>query len=514
MTAATVPETTSESDRLTRPTYTDLRTYKTLSAGLLEARIHTAGTQAPRGYLPLGTLIDRFGGSYTIGDEPGSDTYDERSPFRLIRTGALGDDRADPCLAESGIVGVRQHAFVSQGLRSADLLIAKDGPVGAVGLMMDPSSTDMISSGLVRICLARSALYLFAVLKYGAFTPSVDLLTPRSSAYRHADLPLIMDSLVPDPDRHAATAARLTLLAACVLACERTSARRVRGLIRLIDTAVGTTGLLVGAEARAVTPSFNEVISSGRLDARRHEALMGDFGTILRGTTHQSLRQLEEQGALRIRRAQNLQVSAIGFSEKHDDPRVGSYRLIEPNMIRRDMTVPRSSWLSCPRRLNVLPDTAVLMSAEGSIGNVALYQDEPQLRTVGNIHMFVIEPVDDPDGLEAAALGATLVWLREKGWLEAVSAGGQGGSLGKNYHADVLIPTLSVETKRILGRLLLSKTAAPTASQLSVMPLSALRKEVRSIRRLPLTAIDSLRRHAEEAIIDVLAAELPDAARR
>lgn len=499
-----------------RPTYLDLATHKTLSSAVLEARVHASGQALPTGYRSLRDAVSATGGSILIGDEPGSDAYNSDSPFRMIRTGALTESQMDPAFAQEGIVGVAQYAFVKQDLCQLDLVIAKDGPIGQVAMLaQDDLIETMISSGLVRVRVPDQEFFHLGILKYGSYSEDVDILTPRTSSYRHAGRELILDIAVPDPAHFPDASNRLALLTELVLTCEAAAQAALHRVLELLDSVVPAQSVSANS---AVKPTYADLLASGRLDARRHVARFGDLGRALDAVPHVSLRDLERSGVITIRRAQNLQVDAIGFSEKHDDERSGSYRLIEPNMIRRDMTIPRSRWLSCAKKLAVLPDDIVLMSAEGSVGNVTIFREEPGLRTVSNIHAFVIQAVDPLKREEIACwLVGALVWLREKGWLESVSAGGQGGSLGKNYHQDVVLPVLDPPTLAALSAVLVGDSSSPTAPSTEDLldeEESVLRELIQCMPVTPVVAIEHTRRAAERAIRDLIKAAWPDLVRR
>lgn len=494
-----------------RPTFDDLKLHTSLSSRLLDAKVHVAGNATPRGFRRLRDAVTATRGQVDVGDEPGSDAYIADTGYRLIRTGALGLAQVDPTAAESGLVPVAAYAFVEQGNRAGDIVVAKDGPVGQVGLLHRPRRVDMLSSGFVRVRLPGESYFHAAVMKYGSFTDDIDLLTPRTSSYRHAGREVLLDALLPIPAAHAAAASRLSLLMLVLSRCEYAATTRIRGLVRVIDAALGTasTPLLGGPTSQ----SYRELVSTLRLDARRHTARSGPLGVHLDGLPHTTLAELESSGALTIRRAQNLQFDAIGFSDKQDEQSPGAYRLLEPNMIRRDMTTPVTRWLSCATRLAPLPDEAVLMSAEGSIGNVALFKSDPDVRTVGNIHMFVMQPQDVSTAeRDAAWLAACLIWLREKGWLEAVSAGGQGGSLGKNYHGDVLLPALPDPVVRVLQRLLAGSSPPPSATDLATAPMEDLRRFAEIAHTMSTTWLDAVKRNAVAAIGSAISQAFPGTA--
>jgi hypothetical protein len=494
-----------------RPTFEDLLLHGTLSSAVLDAKVRSASRALPPGFRSLQDAIAQAGGTWIVGDEPGSDSYVDDASCRMIRTGALSDAQIDAGLAAEGIVKVASHAFTQQDLQPLDLLVAKDGPVGQVGLLRSTDNT-MISSGLIRLRLPGTEFFHLGILKYGSYRRDIETLTPQTSSYRHAgrDLPLSLP--VPDPRAFPEASELLAALVELVAECEAAASARLQTILALFDERIGGAERVSDAPAR---PSFADLLASGRLDAGRHGAIFGDLGKKLRACGFETLAELESSGRITIKRAQNLQVDAIGFSEKHDEPRPGAYRLIEPNMIRKDMTIPRSRWLSCATKLQTLPNHAVLLSAEGSVGNVTMFRTEDGQRTISNIHAFIIEPTKAVERESTAAwLVGSLVWLRERGWLNAVAAGGQGGSLNKNYHSDVLLPRLDAEAIEALRVLIIGVDGDSTAAPLSVERVAAdgVRTLLETVDQQSVLDLDLLRRHAEDRIRDLIASEWPDLA--
>jgi hypothetical protein len=353
-----------------------------------------------------------------------------------------------------------------------------------------------------------SRLYL-GVLKFGPFTQDIDLLTPTWATYRHAGQELLLSSAVPRVGVDPVAESRVAGLAHIVVMCEQSIRRRFREVMGLLDNHLGTLGLPLPRDA--TSRSFADVRAAGRWDAAFHAAAVSPLLSAVRAKLSHSLAELVESGDITRRREQNLQFTAIAHSVKHDDRRPGAYRLIEPNFIAEDFSIPRHRWLSCPHQLATLEDGSVLMSAEGSIGYVAVYRSEPDIRSVSNIHGISMRWDTDRDPVARnCLLAANLAYLREKGLLDAWSVGGQGGSLALRYHDVVPILDFDPELAAACERKLAGGAAAPTAEQLSSADPMELGRCWSEAREFSTARLDELRRNAADALRDVIAHEYED----
>lgn len=267
----------------------------------------------------------------------------------------------------------------------------------------------------------------------------------------------------------------------------------------------------VGLHTRDLTTakaSYLEMAESGRIDATFHVGRHSEVVRRITSLPHKSLGEMVSDGDIERHREQNLQVSAIGYSEKHDDARSGSYRLLEPNFISWDMSIDKFRYLACARRLRTIDDGAVLMSAEGSVGLVTIFREDPQRPTVSNIHAQSMTHVGRDRLARNCWLAASLVLLREKGVLDSVSAGGQGGSLGFNYHEWVPIPEYSAASAALLVPLI--GEAGGSISDIASAGCVELRESLASVRHHSIAELDELKVLAESAARRLVAAYYPE----
>ena len=492
-------------------TYSDLRREGVFSSRLLAARLHFASRTVHPHLISLADIAARLGGDYFVGDEPAAMAFTADSPYAFLRTSATSAYRASVMSIDDGGEAIHQFGYRARPLQSEDILIAKDGPVGQVAVLRwNDARAPMISSGLVRLRLPGHSWFYFALLRYGPFTSDIEVLTPGGATYRHAGLPRLLSARLPGPDFRPELQRRLATLARLLSDAEVRLRHKFRLGIQILDEWAGTTGVDVRT-AFATSRPIDRYAAAGRFDSTFHSAMTSPLAALVGQRSANTLEDLVVNGYVRRNRGQNLQLTAIGFSSKHDDPRPGSYRLIEPNFIGRDMSLPRSRWLWCPRRLATLAPGTVVMSSEGTIGNLAVLPPTVGMEpTISNIHATILDWTGGDREEHNAWLAFNLSYLREKGWLDAVSAGGQGGSLGFNYHRFVPVFEFNPTVAATLRDLIVIGSDAPGPADLAGMSVTDLEAVARRTESQGIWGLDTVRASADEALREVIRIELPE----
>lgn len=469
-----------------------------LSAKVIRAQDLFAGHRVD-GLQTLGDTVGQLGGKLTVGDEPGSVAYADGSLQYLVKTEAVSSSRLTVSPLSPGLQSLHPFGFKAQDLENGDILVAKDGPVGSVSVLFwdAPPTNVMLSSGIVRIRLPAREWFYYGVLRFGSFSEGIDLLTPRQATYRHAGLGLIRDALVPLPLPFGEPQRRMAGLAKLCAACEQTMATKLRSVVSLLDVLVGTSDASVVGLPTTVTTS-SAVGSARRLDAAYLAAKSSEFSRLVARCAHSSFADAFAKGEIRESRGQNLQFTSIGFSDKHDSHLPGDWRLLEPNYIQPDFGIPRYRWLWCPRLLKVLKDGQVLVSAEGTIGNVTIFREEPDYPTVSNIHCIILDSALPDREMHNAWIAANIAYLREKGWLRAISVGGQGGSLALRYWRELPLLDFDPAVGEEVLQCLAGGPMVPTSEQLADMDADQLDALVADAGAYSARELDVLRFRASE----------------
>ena len=153
-----------------------------------------------------------------------------------------------------------------------------------------------------------------------------------------------------------------------------------------------------------------------------------------------------------IGRGQNLQVSCIGKSIYSDDPKANFYRLVAPTDISEYRTVRKFRYLGNKKELSLLKQGDVVFGAEGfGKGRVVILADEVQ-KTISNIHGIIFHPKDG-NIVKGIFLGCFLGYLRSIGLVDAIAAGGSGGSLAIGYFHHVPFPKFPDDKQADIARL-------------------------------------------------------------
>jgi hypothetical protein len=162
-----------------------------------------------------------------------------------------------------------------------------------------------------------------------------------------------------------------------------------------------------------------------------------------------------------IGRGQNLQESCIGPSIYSDTPKVGFYRLVAPTDISEFRTVEAFRYLGNVRKLDLLKQGDVIFGAEGFCKGRSVILVDEQRNTISNIHGVIFHPRDG-SMTRGIFLGCFLGYLRKVGIVDAIGAGGSGGSLAIGYLDQVPFPMFPDEVQDHIARLYHNPEGAPT----------------------------------------------------
>lgn len=385
------------------------------------------------------------------GVEPGSVWYMRRSTRFLIRTKALQAHSYLIYPRGDAIVPISPKVFRDPHFEDGDIVLSKDSNVGESALVDAVAQKNhMFSGGLVRLHPTCDRYYLFAFLKHPIFKAQLLAMVPRGATITHAGS-LWLDCLIPfpqQPDQERAIQYVSILMQAIV---EKEKAIRARNA--LIDARIeeevqsGQGGSL---EFHYSLPTLAEIRELTRLDVGMYSDEFKRKIFRIRNYKHGSA-SYEEMG-FTITRGQNLQVSCIGKSIYSDVYKPNFYRLVAPTDISEYRTVEEFRYLGNKKELSLLRQGDVVFGAEGfRKGRVVILADEMQ-KTVTNIHGVIFHHKDG-DPAKGIFLGCFLGYLRSDGIVDAVGAGGSGGSLAIGYFGHVPFPRFQRDRQLEIARL-------------------------------------------------------------
>lgn len=148
---------------------------------------------------------------------------------------------------------------------------------------------------------------------------------------------------------------------------------------------------------------------------------------------------LETYG-FKLKRGTNLQRRDLGRSIKTRVYRSNYNILVYPSDISDGGYITKTIYIGAKNPVSYLKKGDILFSAEGTVGKVFVICDS-KLKFITNIHGMIIYPKDHRTSIKKSIfLGIFLNYLRAKGVIERLTAGGQGGSLAVGYWHNILIP--------------------------------------------------------------------------
>ena len=391
---------------------------------------------------------DFLDGKPIRGQEVGSGAYIRRSPKAFIRTKALQPDSFIPQLTGDAVVPILPASFRGMSLSSGDLLISKDSNVGAAAILDQDYPDHMLSAGLLKLPVKENTPYLFAFLKHELFHHQLAHMVPKGATIRHAkELYLDCEVPLPEPSDEGDVFFYIDSLVQMVIRRERQMRENEAAIYSLITAEL--TDNQGPDRFKYSNPLIGDISKVGRLDARfygmdyrRKQFMIANYkngaGTV-------------EDLGFKLRRGQNLQVSAIGKSIYTNEPKTNYYTLVRPTNLSDYGTVARYEYLGNPFDLSCITEGDIIFSAEGSIGKCVMFVNSSE-RLITNIHGIVLSR-ENCDKEESAFVSCFLRYLRHIGFLDHVSVGGQGGSLAERYWSEIRIPFFPAEVRSRIAKI-------------------------------------------------------------
>ena len=385
------------------------------------------------------------------GIEPGSIWYMRRSEYYLVRTKALQEDSCLLYPKGDAITPVNPRAFVDLNLSDGDILMSKDSNVGECAMVDgDAWKRHMFSGGILRLHPRTDKYYFFSFLKHPIFKAQLLSKVPRGATIAHAKS-LWLDCVIPLPNQRDSYRAMRYVAALTEAIIDKE--RAIRAKNRSIDQAIIaelSRGQKSGSTFRVPPVMSDELKELGRLDAamyvddfKRKRFLITNY--VGGYATYQEL-------GFEIGRGQNLQVSCIGKSIYSDVAKTRFYRLAAPSDLSEYRTVRQFRYLGNSKRLSVLRKGDVVFGAEGFCKGRAVILADEMRKTLTNIHGIVFHPKDG-DLVKGIFLGCFLGYLRNEGIVDAIGAGGSGGSLAIGYFHLVPFPLFPRNVQEDIARL-------------------------------------------------------------
>lgn len=427
-----------------------------LSAGMYR-RVIIPTSQVKR----VGDLIKEFENGVSVG----SLSYVKSSQYRFIRTKALQDFGYLTQFKGDAVIYITPRAYLGatsryplRAIADGDILYARGGSVGEVAIA-DGCGNATISGHVMKIVFRSDYWYSFAFMKH----PICKLqqqpnIKGAIAALDNFTKDTLLDCLIPFPNQSDANRVvqYVSVLAQALVEKEKA----IREKNKAIDSAIEqelTQHQCNGAFIHSF-PNIQEVRAVGRLDTGMYSEDFKRKQFII--TNYQHGYATYEELGFEIGRGQNLQLSNIGKSIYSQVPKSNFYRLMAPTDISEYRTVRQFRYLGNKKNLDVLKQGDVVFGAEGfGKGRVVILADEVQ-GTISNIHGITFRHKHG-EIIEGIFLGCFLGYLRNIGIVDAIGAGGSGGSLAIGYFHHVQFPKFPDHKKDAIARLYHNPTPPP-----------------------------------------------------
>jgi len=393
---------------------------------------------SPRDYRTLLTtnpnvkkLSDLLVGNHSIGKEIGSDNYMKNSDYRFLKTTNISKNYL---LSENSIEYCKPEGKTFPKKNS--ILIAKDGGGDGLGEVClypydNTKRRDCLSAGIININVNQEDLYyVLGVLKHKHFKNYVDINTAQGSTIRHAKL-VSLDYEIAFPNNNNSKNPGLlkkyiSYLVQNLIDKENQIIIKNKTIDKKIRDELNSESENTQSSLRT---SISGIRETGRLDSGLYGPAVKDINKKIFNYSNGYWNIADNYN---YSRGQNLQISQIGRSFYSKEKKKGFYRIFTNVEMQDDRTISQYKWIGNKNKLTLLPDKAVILSADGTVGRSFFYDTMPN--TITNIHPWIIVPKEETTPIHKRVfLSLFLSFLKNEGYLEKIKDKSNGGGLKANH---------------------------------------------------------------------------------
>lgn len=403
---------------------------------------------------PLSAFLDEELDQKYLGNEVGSESYVEKSPFYFIKTKALQKESYLLDITGESIVCISPHNFKDMELKAGDLLISKDSNVGEIVILDKDYPNTMLCGGLYKLPLTRNKYYVLSFIKSDLFRQQIDFLVPRGSTIKHGKT-IFLDCMIPLPNKNKEdTIKYIELLMQAIINKEIAIKNKYMDIMNSIQNELEREqNDFVFSYS---LPTINEIMKADRMDSSIYseEFKKNEFIVLNYKYGVSTVNQL----GFSISRGQNLQISNIGESIQTDRYTSGYYTLILPNFLTRYGTVSTIKYLGNSNKLKTLKKGDIIFGAEGNEKGRSTVIIENKDMTITNIHGITLN--HNNNSLQKGIfIKLFLDYYRSKGMIDAYAVGGNGGSLAIKYWNFLKFPNFPDEKEKEITKLYYNQDA-------------------------------------------------------
>ena len=373
-----------------------------------------------------------------LGREVGSENYIEQSKYYFLRTKALQDHSYIPEITPETALPIKPSSFVKMNLKKGDLIISKDGNIGEIVILDRDYPNIILSGALYKLSINKDKYYLLALMKHAFFREQLDFIVPKGATIRHAKT-LFLDCKIPMPNHNIDDTIRFVeVLTQAIINKETLIKERHQKILTLIENELSANQ--GDSEFVYTLPTFNEVQTVGRLDTGLYSQKLKKEIFIIKNYKFGSS-AIDELG-FSLNRGQNLQESNIGKSIYSDAYHKGFYNLILPTNFSDYGTINKVGYLGNKNKLKRLNKGEIIFGAEATFRSIVICENTENYVT--NIHGITLY---QNDLTLSIFIKCFMDYLTNKGVIDCIKVGGNGGSLAQKYWEIIPFPNFS-ETKQ------------------------------------------------------------------
>lgn len=383
-----------------------------------------------------------------LGNEVGSVSYIQKSPFSFLRTKALQQHSYLLDINSETSIPILPKVFISQNLKEGDLLISKDSNIGEIAIL-DKDYPDLMTSGAIyRLPVIENKYYLLAMIKHNIFREQLNYMVPKGATIRHAKK-IFLNCKIPFPNTNPTeTILYIETILQAIINKEKLIKDRFNNILKKIDLELNSNQK--NKKFVIDFPRINEIDSIGRLDTNLYRAEFKKIDFLIKNY-NKGYQTIFDFG-FTLSRGQNLQISNIGKSIYSTDYHPNFYTLMLPKFLSKYGTVDTVEYLGNPKNLKTLKKGDLIFGAEGFEKGRSIVIIDDKDKTITNIHGITIQQ-ETQDVTKAIFIKCCLDYLRYNKLIDLFAVGGNGGSLAQKYWNYIPFPKFDNEKQKEIALL-------------------------------------------------------------
>lgn len=389
-----------------------------------------------------------------VGKEVGSFAYISKSNKFFIKTKAFNKNVWIPYeKGEEAIIPINPLFFRPYSLEKGDILIAKDSNIGECVYLNDDKYKEdySISGGIVRLKIPKDTLYVFSFIKSKFFKEQLSSLVPRGSTIRHSG-ELYLDCLIPFPNRNNAVQIKnkISNMAQEIINNENEIIEKYKKVIKIIEKELKSNQKK--GDFNYIYPDLERIQKTYRLNASVYSKSYDEQVFLVKNYIH-GFSNLEDLG-FKSKRGSSLEIKGLGTRIDSDKSKKGFYAIVTPSDITEYGTVEDFFYIGTKKELVKIEQGDILFGGEAT--RRLFVQCDKWDNVVTNYHGIKIYN-EKHNIRESIFIWAFLSYWKDKGILDAIAVGGQGGHLAPEYFSYLIFPNFPDSIKKEIEELYYNK---------------------------------------------------------